>query len=369
MFGNYFKTSLRSLKKNPLSSFINIFGLSVAIGVCIVVFAFLQYDYSVDRFHKNKDEVYLVTYFGDMDGTQQQYGQTPRPLAKMLQEDFAQIKKVCRVEDHNVVIKREDNVFNEQVRFADPTFLEMFTFPLKWGLSSSLADMNSIILSEEASLKYFGEDNPVGQDILVKFGENNSKTFTVSGVAAPFPDAHIIEFDFLVNFENARVSKPGYDFYDWSAFINATLIQVDKPSDLAVIEQGMEKYKKLQNEVQNDWTISSFAFQQLAGLHLSSGNIRNGISNDYSAEGRIMMPIIGLFMLVLACFNYINIAIVSAAKRLKEIGVRKVIGANRGQVVFQFLAENIFVSFFCTCAGAYFNDHLFSSLVYSFIRG
>src|SRR5690606_12850531 len=96
MFKNYYKTSFRSLMKNPLTSFINIFGLSVAIGICLVVYAFLAYDYSVDRFHENKEKVYLVTYYGNMDGSAQHYGNTPRPLGEMLEEDLAQIKKVCR---------------------------------------------------------------------------------------------------------------------------------------------------------------------------------------------------------------------------------------------------------------------------------
>jgi putative ABC transport system permease protein len=351
MFKSYLKTSFRSLMKNPLTSFINIFGLALAIGICLVVWAFFKFEYSIDRFHEHKDQVYLVTYFGDMDGTLQQHGQTPRPLAKMLEEDFSQIEKVCRVEDQAVVIKRDEQVFHEQLRFADPTFLEMFTFPLKWGVASSLADPNSIIISEEMAIKYFGTGNPVGQEMMVKFDEGRSKTFAVSGVAAAFPNAHIIEFDFLANFENAGLANPGYDFNDWSAFVNATLIQVANPSELAQVERGMEKYKKLQNAVQNDWTISSFAFTSLADLHFSSGNIRNGISNDYSAEGRVGLPVIGLFMLLLACFNYVNIAIVSAARRLKEIGVRKSIGAGRSQVMMQFLAENVFVSLFAGVLG------------------
>ena len=345
MFKNYSKTSFRSLMKNPLSSFINIFGLSVAIGICLVVYAFIEYDYSIDRFHENKDEVYLVTFFADMDGTHQQYGRTPVPLGEMLREDFTHIEKVCRVQNRNVVLKYHDRVFHEQVRYADPEFLEMLTFPLKWGAASSLADPNSIILSEEMSIKYFGGENPVGRDMLMIFGENRSKAFKVTGVAKAFPKAHIIDFGFLINFENLLVSDPDYNPNDWSAFVDATMIQVDNPHDLSHIEQNMEKYKVLQNEVEDDWAISSFAFEQLANLHLRSGNIRNDISYDASSQGRTALPVIALFMLALACFNYINIAIVSAAKRLKEIGVRKVMGANRGRVIAQFLGENIFITF------------------------
>ena len=351
MFKNYFKISVRSLIKNPLSSFINVVGLAVAIGICLVVYAFIEYDYSIDQFHKNKNEVYLATFFANRDGAVQQYGTTPRPLGDMLKEDFGQIKKVCRVEDGSVVLKHEDNVFHERVRYADSEFLEMFTFPLKWGTAGSLADLSNIILSEEMSIKYFGEENPVGKDMMMIFGDSISRTFTVTGVAAAFPKAHDIDFNFLINFENTRVFNPKYDVHDWREFLNATLIQVDNPSSIKSIEQGMDKYKIMQNEVQSDWAISSFALVPLATLHDKTGTIKNAISHDYNLEGRIGMPIIAIFMLALACFNYINIAIVSAAKRLKEIGVRKVIGANRVKVIIQFLTENIVVTFFALLMG------------------
>lgn len=351
MFRNYFKTSLRGMVKNPLSSFINVFGLSVAIGVCLLVYTFLSWDQSIDRFHENKDEIYLATHFVNRDGAQEQYGLTPRPLGAMLKEDFVHIKKVCRVEDRPVVLKHGESVFHERIRYVDPEFMEMFTFPFKWGHAGALADVNSIILSNDMAVKYFGEENPVGEDVQVFFDGTRSKTFTIAGVAEAFPTAHAIEFGFLINFENFRVSEPGYDFHDWGASVNATLIQVENPSDLYHIAQGMEKYRKLQNEAQPDWPISSFAFEQLTNLHLRSGNIRNGISYDGNQEGRIGLTIIAIFMLALACFNYINIAVVSAAKRLKEIGIRKVIGANRRQVVVQFLAENVFVTSFALVLG------------------
>lgn len=351
MIRNYSKTSLRNLMKNPLSSFINIFGLAVAIGICLVVYTFLEFDYSIDRFHQNKDNVYLVTCMADLDGKEEQYGTTPRPLGEMLKADFTSISKVCRVVDGNVIMKYNDNVFHESVRFTDPQFLEVFTFPMKWGSAASLNDLNSMILSEEMSIKYFGTDNSIGREMLVKFNDKREKLFKVTGVAEAFPKAHAIEFGFLVNFDNVRVAHPDYDAHDWRTSVNATLIQVNNPADIPAITQGMEKYKQMQNEVERDRAISSFALEPLASLHERSGDIRDDISYDDNREGRIGMPIIALFMLALACFNYINIAIVSAAKRLKEIGVRKVIGANRFRVVTQFLAENIVVTCFALVLG------------------
>jgi ABC-type antimicrobial peptide transport system permease subunit len=351
MFSNYSKTSIRSLMKNPLSSFINIFGLSVAIGICLVVYSFMDFDSRIDQFHKNKNEVFLVTFTADRDGKEIEYGTSPRPLAEMLKGDFANIDKVCRVEDRNAVLKHSDNVFHENIRYVDPTFLEMFSFPLKWGTPGSLADINSVILSETAAVKYFGSENPVGKDLLIIFGENNSKAFKVGGVANAFPKAHAIEFNVLLNFQNIHLAESAYDATDWGKFVSATLIQVQDPADVTYVKQRMDKYRSLQNQAEDDWAISTFSFEPIATLHERSSLIRDDISFDDNVEGRIGMPIIAIFMLSLACFNYINIAIVSAAKRLKEIGVRKAIGANRTKVIIQFLTENIVITFFALVIG------------------
>ncbi|HXR81926.1 MAG TPA: ABC transporter permease, partial [Saprospiraceae bacterium] len=354
MFRNYFKISTRGLMKNPLNSFINIFGLSVAIGLCVFFYAFARWTYSTDQFHEHKNEVYLATSFVERDGTRQQYGTTPRPLGEMLKEDFPQIKSVCRIEDRNVVVKYEDNVFHERVRYVDPVFLEMFTFPLKWGTSGSLADVNSIILSEKMSAKYFGVQNPVGLDILVKFNKDSGKAFKITGVAREFPKARTIDFSFLINVENLRTSEPDYNFQDWHGLVNATLIQVENPDDISAITGKMEKYKHLQNEVvEADHAIASFAFEPLATLHERTENMRDHISrstrSDYITV--IYFSVIGVFMLTLACLNYINISIVSATKRLKEIGVRKSIGAKRGTVIVQFLSENMVITSFAVVVG------------------
>ena len=354
MLKNYFKVSFRGLMKSPVNSFINVFGLAVAIGLGVFGYGFARWTYSTDQFHENKHSVYLTTFLAKRDGVNQQYGTTPRPLGEMLRQDFAHVKNVCRIEDRNVVMKYEDNVFHQWVRYVDPEFLEMFTFPLKWGTSESLEDINSIILSEPMSEKYFGDENPIGRTILMIYGKNLSKAFKVTGVAREFPKSYTIGFSFLINFENFRTTDPGYDFHDWNASVNATFIQVDSASDLTSIKSGMEKYKLLQNKVvKDDWAIESFSFEPLATLHEQSEYIKDDISrsskDNYTSVW--FMVVIAVFMLVLACMNYINIAIATAAKRLKEIGVRKSIGATRRIVIVQFLTENIVLTFVALIIG------------------
>lgn len=360
MLKNYSKTSLRGLMKNPLTSFINVFGLSIAIGICLLVYGFAKWTFSIDQWHENKNEVFLVTGFMDRDGTSEENGLTPRPLAQMLEEEFPKIIKTCRIEDGDVVVKYEEDVFHEWVRYADPSFLEMFTFPMHWGTAGSLMDINSIILSKKISDKYFGDKNPVGRDLQLIFGENNAKVFKVTGVAQEIPTARDIHFDFLINIENIKHSDPTYNFHDWGGFTKATFIQVEKPSDIRSIRGKMLKYVELQNKANSGWEISSFSFVSLADLYVASQHIANDISrgNGENVMATYFLVVISLFMLALACFNYINIAIVSASKRLKEIGVRKSIGASRTTVIVQFLTENIIVTAFALSIGCFLGAYL-----------
>jgi len=351
MFKNYFKTGIRSMRRAALSSFINISGLSVAIAICMVTYAFMEYDYSIDTHHENKDVVFLTTSYVDREGDLLQYGFTPRPLGEAMLNEIPQVIDFSRVADHNGVMKHGDNVFHERIRLVDPSFLQMMTFPLSVGNANSLKDLNSVIISHNTAIKYFGDINVVGKDLKLIVNDQEQKTFAVAGVAEPFPDAHIIDFEFLINIENIKLFDPTYAENDWTGFIDATLIQVDEPASIASVSEQMSSYVQLQNEIDSDWPITSYGFSPIATLHHDSHYIRDGISYDGRQPGRITLPLLGALMLLLACANYINLAVVLASKRLKEIGVRKMMGAVRKGVIIQFLFENLITTGFATLLG------------------
>ncbi len=360
LFKNYYKTTLRSMMRNPLSSFINVVGLAAAIGICLFTYSFAQWTYRTDQFHENKHEVFLATFLANRDGNFKQNGKSPRPLAEAMKEDFPQIDDICRVENVYGVVKQGDYVFHERLTFADPSYLSMFTFPLKLGDKSTLRDVNSVILSESKAEKFFGKTNPIGQNIIIKFGSGEAKTFVVTGVAEDFPASLSFNFHFLIHFENFE-NDLSYDKNDWGSFTDAIFIHLKDTSELLQIAAAMDKYRLLQNQTKEDWQVESFRFEPLATLHKRSANIRSAISQS-SEEGYssiIFLSFVGVFMLVLACFNYINIAIVTASKRLKEIGIRKTIGANRRTLVIQFLSENLIATTLALTIGVLMGAYLF----------
>ena len=359
MIRNFIKTAVRNLVKNSLISFINIFGLSIAIGCVVVVYMFVDFAYSQDEFHENKENVFLVHSMIDRDGKRQAWGDSPAPLGEMMKTDLPQVERMVRVDHRAAVVKYEEKVFTEYIRFVDPGFLAMFTFPLSLGRKEALQDPSQVVISSGIASKYFGTQDPIGEQIVI-IANDRKESFTVGGVAMPFPKTASFDFDVLIPFDRK------FDFYsyedpgDWTAFIGSTFIQLADPKDLGPIRDQMGKYLALQNAAEEDWPVQEYAFEPLSTLSLNSYRIRRDISGGTDPIAMTVMLVIGAFMITLACFNYINISISSATRRLKEIGVRKVVGGTKHQLVFQFIGENLVVCMFALLLGMIWARSLFA---------
>ena len=331
------------LAKNRLSSAINILGLALAVGCCLVVFEFFDWSMHMDNFHRKVNNLFVIEKIVEKNGNQQLWGNAPAPMGPMLKSDFPQIKNIARVNYTGVVIKQGDNVFRESVTFVDGAFYKMLDFPVKWGNKEHFTDPDGIVLTNELSEKLFGKENPVGKNMSVRFNNNGKEmleNFTIKGVFEKEQVETSWHFSALVPHSKMAaigMDKPG----DWSQSTDITFIEADNEAALQPIINQSKKYLQLYNAANKDDRISAFHFQPLNTMNFHSYKVNNQRFNSTHIAGYIMLAVIAIATLLLVYFNYMNIAIASASARLKEISVRKVMGSSRKQIILQFILENL----------------------------
>ncbi len=350
MLKNYLKSSLRNLLKNPLSAFINVFGLALAVGTCMVTYAYLSLEMGMEEIHTKRDRLFMVTSLVNRDGEANLYGVSPAPIGAQLKQDFSQIERYTRINYRDVIVKRDENVFQEYVMMVDHEYFEMFDYDFVRRGGGSLIERGKVVINDEVATKYFGDEDPLGKPIEMRFNSGQKVILTVSGVVEIEPMTTSLSFAFLTSFDLLETVEE-FQPSDWSTNIRATFLELRDAQDVSLIAAGANNYRGVTNDAQTDWEVEDFTMEPLSTLYDRSNEIRWDISGESDREGHVVLTIIGLFMLALACLNYLNIAIASATKRLKEIGVRKVIGANRGRLVVQFLIENLVLAFLALLMG------------------
>ncbi|MFL9485095.1 ABC transporter permease [Chitinophagaceae bacterium LWZ2-11] len=342
MLKNYFKTAWRNLLKNRLSSLINIIGLGLAVGCCLVVFVFIDCNINQDNFHPKRDKIYVVERIESKDGDNQLWGNSPAPMGQMLKEDFPQIKNSARLDFMEAIIKRDDDVFKENLGFVDNSFYDMFNFPVKWGDKKTFTEQDGIVLSNEFSEKLFGKENPIGKNISARFnvaGKEMVENFIVKGVFEKRPRETSFYFTALIPF--SRMTSLGINKTEnWEKYVNVTFLETADVNTKLPNDAQIKKYVDLYNAANKDIKIVGYNFQPLKSIFFHAARVNFENFNSSDIIGIIMLLAIGLAILILVCFNYMNIAVASSSYRVKEIGVRKTIGSSRLQIIFQFLLEN-----------------------------
>jgi ABC-type antimicrobial peptide transport system permease subunit len=348
MFTNYLKIALRNILRNKVYVTINIIGLGIGLACAIV--AYLTYDLNrnFDSFHLNREKIFRINSIRQIQGDNQKWGMTPLPLASYLQKDLAMVEKICRWTNNDISMRYKDKVFNQEASFTDATFLEMFTFPIKYGDRNTLKDKNKVILSEETSYKFFGQDSPIGKDISIVFENGEKGEFVVGAVVSAIPINSSLQFDILLNYEN-HLSIQKFDENNWSLFANITFVQVRQKIDIDAIIKHSKSYLPMQNAVALDsWKIDNFYAESLTTMPHTTDKVRNHLLNAaMPMAATLAFFVLALLIFLAACFNYTNTTIAFSNKRLKEISVRKVLGGQRIQLIFQFMSEHLII---CTLA-------------------
>ncbi|MGD1960154.1 MAG: ABC transporter permease [Fulvivirga sp.] len=346
MFTNYFKLTIRGVKANPMISLISILGLSISISCCIVLFVFGQQIVTANDFIRDSDNIHLIYSKAiDINNDAFDWGRTPELLGPALFDEAEGAPLMTRYKRSSAVTRYDDLVIEEAIQFVDVDFLDIFSFDLQSGSRHSLKN-GQVVLSNDVASRFFGDQDPIGEELM--FIINNERIpLIVGAVAKKFPTNAYFDFNLLLPFS----IRPQVD--DWKGLTHATFI---KPSNTNLIQTLMSKqagYIEAYNSRDPKYKLTSLATIPFSLLSQHEHNIV-GISSVVGRENEstlIATIFFGALLLFIACFNYINIALVAASKKLKEIGLRKTVGASRKQLVIQFLSQNIFLSCFAVLSG------------------
>ena len=342
MFWNYVKIAWRNIKRYKGYSFINIFGLAIGLACCILILLWVQDELNYDRFHTNADDLYrIVTEFHKTEPVTH-YWPVCAPLAPALREEYPEIVKATRfsrLRRGQLVKYKDKNFLEPQICLTDPDFFTMFTFPfLEGDPQTALSNPNSIVLVESVSAKYFGNENPIGKILNI----NNEYDLTVTGVMKEIPENSSIQFDFLIPFIRIEDFEKAWAVLDnWSLSGFATYVQLEKNASAEALENKIAYY--LKNHVPESEDM--IYLQSFKDIHLYSSHIQFGIEGQGDITYVFIFSLVALFVLVIASINFMNLATARSTNRAKEVGLRKVVGAKRAQLIRQFFCESVGMAF------------------------
>ncbi len=344
MLRNYLIIALRNVSRHKGYTVINVAGLAIGIACCLVILGFVLDETRYDRFHTHADRIYRIVYSTSNDG-QPTNANTSFSVGPALETEFPAIEKSTRFVKmgwgEKRVFSRGDRRFYEgSFFFADASVFDVFTFPLLDGnRSSALVEPQSIVLTESAAQKYFGEENPVGRTISVDaFNDGSFAEYRVTGVLQDLPRRSHIQFDFLLSFSSLPGPPEGWGLDP--VFNYVLLSEGVDPSDL---ESRFPHFLDRQLEHFGHERYFDVLLQPITDIHLHS-QLRAELRPNGNVAYVYIFSAIAFFILLIACVNFMNLATARSARRAKEVGLRKVAGANRAQLIRQFLSEAILLS-------------------------
>jgi putative ABC transport system permease protein len=347
MFKNYFVAAVRNLYKNKGFSIINILGLSFGLASFVVIALYVYHESSFDRYHKNANRIYRIVENLRTENELLFQAASSPPMGPAMQRDFPEVETYTRLLATDLVIRHGDVIFKETSCFlADSTIFQVFSFPLIAGdTRTALTEPFSVVLTREAAVRYFGNQDPIGQTLDV-----DGDACKVTGVMEDVPENSHFRFTALVSFSTWSTNNKGAETNAWFWNSFNTFLLLREGADITGLRAKMAGFIE-RNIEKGQMYYEDLPLQALPDIYMKEtprsweNGKRGSLSNLY------ILSVIGIFILVIACFNYVNLATARASRRLKEVGLRKVLGAHRRALIAQFLSESLIVSILATVLG------------------
>lgn len=356
MFKNYFKIALRNLWKSKGYAFINVLGLAVAFCVSVFLFLTAYFALSYDNFHADKDRIYEPYFFANDPERVNRTASMPFPITPALKAEYPEIEAVARVVNGSDVVEYKGKYLDKNIKFTEPDFFKIFSFPfLQGNAQTAFQDLSSIIITENMAKAVFGAEDPMGKSVQIGL-EGSKKSYVVTGVLADFPANSSLQFDAFLRSENAGGYQQQKD--QWDAFSHNIFLKLKPGVDKLAFERKLKpftakyfaetvtKLKKKGAKPDERGDLYALRLQKLEDVHFNR-EISGG------KEGSLIYALmgIGLFILLIACINFINLNVARSFIRAREVGVRKSLGALKQQLFFQIWGEAGVVCFLGFLAG------------------
>ena len=368
MFKNYFKVALRNMRRNKVNSFINIAGLAIAMACVILIVMYVQDELGYDKFFKDADHIFQVNMTGMDNGVESTTGGNTAPaVGPAMVKMYPEIESYARIyRPRDVLVRYEEGMKNEsyftekRVLAVDSNFLQVFNYAfLEGDAASCLQKSNSVVITEETAKKYFGSSNAIGKVLLF---DTEKKPFVVTGVLKNIPSQSSFQFDMLAPISAyAEVKKRSWNWFwlqvntyvklkNTVAVDAASIANLEAKFPAMVKEHAFESHGQSFEEFVKKGGKLNYSLMPFTAVHLHATpmQVPARLTTLSDIKYVYIFSVIALFIIILACVNFMNLSTAQSAKRAKEVGIRKVLGSVKKQLIKQFLAEAMLYSFVST---------------------
>jgi ABC-type antimicrobial peptide transport system permease subunit len=340
MIASYLRIAARNLRKNRVPSLINLVGLSVAIAVTMVSYTYVSAMLTRDHYHDHAEDIFLVHQITQEEDGEEWWGHSPAPIGPAMAAESPSLERVVRITGGTAIVHDGENPNREFAWFADPEYFSMFSFPIKSGSFEQFGRTPGVVLSASQAVYFFGQEDPVGLSLDVTFPDGMRSSVPILAVMEEFRADAGLQVGFV--FPMSRMASFSDD--DWTVFADATFLQRRSDVEPQTMEVELNRYLDRVNAADEDWQVTRFELDNLKNLAWNRPNVNRSVASWIPMAPVIVLSLISCLLLLLACFNYMNISMATSTRRLREIGVRKAVGGSRGQLILQFLTENLELS-------------------------